>query len=242
MCTIFGPICIIALLPGRGQESEPDKAASLQDLMTESDARRLERVIELLATAASGDLSGRMQVADGAHPLITELEIGVNLLFDDLALSRTLSEERQRKIEDQAHQIVSQQRELVEALSTPAIMVWSGVIALPIIGEVDAHRAFLITENILLKVVAERATHVILDLTGAVNLGEDSAKALMRMTQAILLLGARCLITGIAPHTAAFMSSLQLDLSKLHTCAHLADALALVLRQKQVLLAEAKRS
>ncbi len=209
--------------------------------MTEADAIRIERVIDLLAKAASGDLSGRVKVEEGAHPLITELEIGVNLLFDDLALSRTLSEERQRKIEEQSNQIVGQQRELVEALSTPAIMVWSGVIALPIIGEVDARRALIITENILTKVVAERATHVILDLTGAGSLGEDSAKSLMRMAHAIRLLGAKCLITGIAPHTAALMSSLQLDLSRLHTCGHLSDALALVLRQKEALLAEGKR-
>jgi rsbT co-antagonist protein RsbR len=206
--------------------------------MTEEDARRIERVIELLAKAASGDLSSRVDVEEGAHALIVELEIGVNLLFDDLALSRALSEERQRKIEAQSHRIVSQQRELVEALSTPAIMVWSGVIALPIIGEVDDHRAQAITETILTKVVAERATHVILDLTGAGNLGVDSARSLLRMANAIFLLGAKCLITGIGPHTAASMSSLQLDLSKLHTCAHLSDALALVLRQKKVLGSE----
>lgn len=209
--------------------------------MTEAEAIRIERVIAMLAKAARGDLDGRLSVEEGIDALITELEIGINLLFDDLLLSRELSNERQQKIEEQTRHIVEQQRELLDALSTPAILLWAGVIGLPIIGEMDAQRARTITETILFKVVKERATHVILDLTGASKLGPEGGRALLRMNHAISLLGAKCLLTGIAPEAAAAMAALGLDLQGLSSYARLADALAFVLQKKGILCAEEKR-
>lgn len=200
--------------------------------MTQNDTERIERVIEVLATATGGDYSIRVPVEDCENPLIIELEVGTNGLLDDLALSLAKNEDRQRKIEQQAQQLLEKQAELVRTLSTPVMMVWPGVLALPIIGTVEAERALLMTESILNQVVANRATHVILDLTGTDELVEATAKSLLRMAQAIKLLGARCLITGISPQTAKTIGTLHLDLNEVKALPLVSDALASIMNER----------
>ena len=200
--------------------------------MTQNDTERIERVIEVLATATGGDYSIRVPVEDCENPLIIELEVGTNGLLDDLALSLAKNEDRQRKIEQQAQQLLEKQAELVRTLSTPVMMVWPGVLALPIIGTVEAERALLMTESILNQVVENRATHVILDLTGTDELVEATTKSLLRMAQAIKLLGARCLITGISPQTAKTIGTLHLDLNEVKALPLVSDALASIMNER----------
>ena len=81
-------------------------------------------------------------------------------------------------------------------------------------------------------VLAERATHVILDLTGTDELVEATAKSLLRMAQAIKLLGARCLITGISPQTAKTLGTLHLDLNEVKALPLVSDALASIMNER----------
>nr|WP_276599004.1 STAS domain-containing protein [Nannocystis sp. SCPEA4] len=126
---------------------------------------------------------------------------------------------------------------MVQALSTPVITVWPGVLALPIVGRVDDERAAMITTTLLERVAAERATHVILDLTGVGAIAGNTMPALLRMVRAIGLLGASCLLTGISPAVAQQIVALGADASSapVRALAQLSDALAHVLAQKGAL-------
>lgn len=161
-----------------------------------------------------------------------ELEVALNMLLEELEVTRSRSREQNREIERQASQLAQQHIELVRALSIPIIVVWPGVLALPIIGAVDAERAAQMSEAMLLRVVAERASHVILDLTGAAAIQAETARSLLRMATAVRMLGSRCLLTGISPEMARTLVELDFDAASLQTLPQLSDGLLRVLAEK----------
>jgi rsbT co-antagonist protein RsbR len=191
------------------------------------DSDRIERLLEVLAAASNGDYGVRVPLQD-IDDLFLEVEVGVNYLLDELILRRNHSQA-------QAQQITKQTAALVEALSTPILVVWPGVLALPLIGRLDVARATNISSTLLDRVASDRASHVILDLTGVETIEASTISALLRMVRAIGLLGAKCLITGLQPNGARQIVELSADISQLRTVARMSDALARVLAEKQVL-------
>jgi rsbT co-antagonist protein RsbR len=191
------------------------------------DSDRIERLLEVLAAASNGDYGVRVPLED-IDDLFLEVEVGVNYLLDELILRRNHSQA-------QAQQITKQTAALVEALSTPILVVWPGVLALPLIGRLDVARATNISSTLLDRVASDRASHVILDLTGVETIEASTISALLRMVRAIGLLGAKCLITGLQPNGARQIVELSADISQLRTVARMSDALARVLAEKQVL-------
>ena len=202
---------------------------------------RIERVIYFLAQAAAGQWDERIPLEDESNARLLELEYGVNMLLDELAETRASSESRQKEIEQQAAQLAEHQQEMLRLLSTPVISVWPGVLALPIIGEVGPERAATMTESVLNRVVSDRATHFILDMTGMMAVGPDTARSLLRMAQAVRLLGARCLLTGIGAQLASALVGLTFELSDVTALPTLADAIAYVLQERGVHLVSHKQ-
>lgn len=191
------------------------------------DPARIARLLDVLASASNGDYDTRVPLEE-IDDEILEVEVGVNYLLDELAL-------RQEQNAAQSSQIAAQTAALVEALSTPIIAVWPGVLALPLIGRLDLARATSISSVLLDRVASDRATHVILDLTGVESIEASTVTALLRMVRAIDLLGARCFITGMHPRGARQIVELGADIHQLHTLARVSDALARVLAEKHVL-------
>jgi rsbT co-antagonist protein RsbR len=191
------------------------------------DSVRISRLLDVLVSASNGDYDARVPLEEIDDALL-EVEVGVNYLLDELAL-------RHQQNEVQAAQIAAQTTALVEALSTPIIVVWPGVLALPLIGRLDLARAASISSTLLDRVASDRATHVILDLTGVETVEASTIAALLRMVRAIGLLGARCFITGMHPRGARQIVDLGTDIQQLRTLARVSDALARVLTEKHIL-------
>ena len=202
---------------------------------------RLDRIIHFLAQATAGQWSERIPLEEAENERLVELEYGVNMLLEELAQSRALSAARQREIDEQHAVLLEQQREMVRLLSTPVISVWPGVLALPILGEVGAERAAAMTESVLSRVVADRATHIILDLTGMLVVGNETAKSLFRLSQAVRLLGGRCLLTGVSAQLASALVGMSFELQDVVALPTLADAIAQVLRERGVQLVTARK-
>lgn len=202
---------------------------------------RLERITDFLAKATAGRWTDRLPLEDSENENLCELEYGVNMLLDELERSRSESEARQAEIDAQTAQILQHEREQVRRLSTPVITVWPQVLAMPIIGEVSPQRAEALTEAVLTKVIAARATHIILDLTGLTEAGDETARSLIRLLHAVRLLGGRCLLTGIGPQVAQALIRLSDEQSELVALPTLADAISLVLRERGVQLVTTSR-
>jgi rsbT co-antagonist protein RsbR len=194
---------------------------------------RVEELLGIIAAAANGDYDVRVPLFEHDDPFL-EVELGINYLLEELSAGRTRTDTQHAELIDRARQLSDQQDELVEALSTPILAVWPGVLALPLIGRIDDQRAATITATLLERITATRASHVILDLTGVSAIEAGTMPALLRMVRAIGLLGASCLLTGIHPAVAQQIVALGAEDLRIRSLAQLSDALALVLAQKGV--------
>lgn len=134
-----------------------------------------------------------------------------------LAVFQTYLEEKERTID-------AQQRELRET-STPITEIWDGVLTLPIIGTLDSSRTLLIMESLLNRIASERASAVVMDVTGVHTVDSQVSHHMIQMVRAIQLMGATAILTGIRPEIARAMTSLNIDLGNVTTRASLSDGL-----------------
>lgn len=113
----------------------------------------------------------------------------------------------------------------LQEMSTPIIQIWSGVLALPVLGLVDSLRAEQMMQSLLEAIVRHSCRVAILDLTGVRTIDTSTVDHLFRMISAASLLGARCAVSGISGDVARIITQLDLDFSRVRTFKSLQDAL-----------------
>ncbi len=152
-----------------------------------------------------------------------------------LWVARDISDQRRSEAELAAlqGQVIEAQRAALRELSTPIIPISNGVIALPLIGSIDSQRAQLVIETLLEGVAAQRAAIAILDITGVQVVDTQVANALLRAAQAVKLLGAQVIITGIRPEVAQTLVGLGLDLTGIITVADLQGGIQYALSRRK---------
>ena len=129
--------------------------------------------------------------------------------------------------------IVRQQQEMLE-LSTPVVELWTGILALPLIGTLDSARTQIVMQNLLEAIVARGADLAIIDITGVPTVDTLVAQHLLKTVAAARLMGAECIISGIRPQIAQTIIHLGVDLGSVITKANMADAFRLALRKKNL--------
>jgi rsbT co-antagonist protein RsbR len=116
-------------------------------------------------------------------------------------------------------------------LSTPVVTLWSGILALPLIGTLDSARTQIVMENLLQRIVETGSVIAILDITGVPTVDTLVAQHLLKTVAAARLMGADCIISGIRPQIAQTIVHLGVDLNSVTTKATLADAFAIALKR-----------
>jgi rsbT co-antagonist protein RsbR len=132
--------------------------------------------------------------------------------------------------------ISRQQQELLE-LSTPVVELWTGILALPLIGTLDSSRTQVVMQNLLEAIVSREADLAIIDITGVPTVDTLVAQHLLKTVAAARLMGADCIISGIRPQIAQTIIHLGVDLGNVITKATLADAFRLALKKKNLSIA-----
>jgi rsbT co-antagonist protein RsbR len=117
----------------------------------------------------------------------------------------------------------------IRELSTPVIRVHPRVLLLPLVGTVDTHRAEQIMETLLTRVVEEQARAVIIDIAGVPVVDTQVADHLLKTTEAVRLLGAQTVLTGITAQVARTVVQLGVDISGMHTRSKLDDGIEVAL-------------
>ncbi len=209
------------------------------DDTTDIKGEAYDKVVEVLAGISLSRASNGFSPRETAYfvfslkeALITVLEkniaepkelypeiVKVNKLLDDFGLITF-----ETFIKGREEVILRQTSEITE-ISTPVIQVWSGILALPIIGTLDSARTQVVMENLLLKIVETESTIAILDISGVPAVDSLVAQHLIKTVAATRLMGAECIISGIRPEIAQTIVHLGIDLSNINTKASLAHAL-----------------
>jgi rsbT co-antagonist protein RsbR len=112
---------------------------------------------------------------------------------------------------------VSLQKIALQELSAPLIPVFDNITVMPLVGTIDTERAKCIMENLLQGVVKHRAEVVLIDITGVPVVDTMVAHHIIQASEAVRLVGAKCLLVGIKPEIAQTIVNLGIDLSQIIT-------------------------
>jgi rsbT co-antagonist protein RsbR len=123
---------------------------------------------------------------------------------------------------------------MIRELSAPILPVAPGVLVAPMIGAVDSGRAAVFMSNLLDAAERERARYLIIDVTGIPVIDTQVARVILQAAQAMRMLGAQAILTGIRPEVAQTLVGLGIDLSGLITRGTLQSGIAEALGRMSV--------
>ncbi|MDI1433265.1 PAS domain-containing protein [Polyangium sorediatum] len=161
------------------------------------------------------DVTERRQSAD-----IIRLQAG---RLEQELVAREQAEQARAALQDE---VIRVQRALLEELSTPLIPIREDIMVMPLIGVVDARRADQMLETVLHAAVGKQTRVVIIDITGVKQVDTHVANTLLRTAQALGLVGAEVVLTGIRSDVARTLVELDVSLASLVVRGTLASGIA----------------
>jgi len=183
------------------------------------------------------DLVYGLRADDTEFPIeasISQVEVSgqkiMTVILRDVTERQRAEEERHRLQEE----IIRIQSSILQELSTPLIPLSDDIVVLPLIGSVDTLRANQVMETLLHGVERQRARIAILDITGVPVVDTQVANALMHAAQAVQLLGAQVILTGIRPEIAQTLVGLGINFGKIVTRGTLQSGIAYAMGQDQM--------
>lgn len=211
-------------------------------------AEALTRLLQAITIASEGSFGEALKLLDapssgqlGAieHALrsfIKEYKISV----EQSALSIEEFTASQRALEQQLRTIAQQQR-AIQKLSAPIIDVWSGIVTVPLVGDLDSLRMQELGERLLNHIQYARTCWVLLDLTGASQLDAQVAGSVIKLSRAIRMMGAQCLLTGIGESVARLLVTTGASIEAIQSVASLREGLKYCLSQSSETASSKKR-
>lgn len=196
---------------------------------------RLARAEQVLTKVSAGDLEQTLTLGDEEDAL-TNLEMGINFLIVDLRQTERTNHEQRRALLAQRQELegkvrtIEQQAAAIRQLTTPVIEIWEDVLVLPVVGALDSQRTSDIMNDLLSAIVVRHSRCVIIDVTGVETVDTTTADDLLRLVRAAGMLGARCVLTGLAPSVAHTLVEIGADLSAIRTFTNLKTGLKDCLR------------
>lgn len=194
------------------------------------DAPWIASALAVLAEVLDGDMDARLALESATGERAKLLSV-INELLDQ-AQNERRRRVRQNQEFEQAHADLELLRASMREISAPIIEVWRGILCVPLVGILDIERRTNAEVALLERVSRENARCVIVDVTGLSTIDVSSADWIIRLSRAIKLLGARCLLTGVSGELAETLMQTNTDLGQLVTLGNVRDALAQHIRGK----------
>ena len=134
--------------------------------------------------------------------------------------------EREAATREAREEQLAAQRDLIRAIAFPILQVRSDAVCVPLLGPIDADRTAQLTGDLLAEVVLRRTRLVVIDVSGALITDLSAVSCLAEIVQALRLLGAHGVLSGIGPEAAQMMASAPDSLVGVATYRTLEDALS----------------
>lgn len=201
-------------------------------------AEALTRLLRAITIASEGSFVEALELLDKSSPgqfgtiehvlrsFIKDYKISV----EQSALSIEEFTASQRALERQLHTTAQQQR-AIQKLSAPIIDVWNGIVTIPLVGDLDSIRMQELGERLLNHIQSTRTSWVLLDLTGAGQLDAQVASSLVKLSHAVRMMGAQCLLTGIGESVARLLVTIGASVEGIQSVSSLREGLKYCLSQ-----------
>lgn len=197
----------------------PESLAATMEVLTDELTGGLNTTTMPVVMSSVGKLMGMIAAGFSA-------EMRSAILSEQEQIRRALIAARQ-----QQEEVIQAQAAALNELSTPLIPVSDTVVVMPLVGAVDSRRANQVMENLLNGITERNAEIAILDITGVAVVDTQVANGLIRAAQAVNLVGARIVLTGIRPEVAQTLVGLGVDLSRIVTRSTLQDGISYAMGQ-----------
>ncbi|MDH5366017.1 MAG: protoglobin domain-containing protein [Cyclobacteriaceae bacterium] len=122
------------------------------------------------------------------------------------------------------NELINRQAYTIAQLATPIAILAQDVLLVSIIGMIDSNRAQEIMETTLNKIVETTSRVTIIDIAGVDIVDTAIANHIIKMIQAIQLMGCSCILSGVSPTIAQTIVQLGIDLRGITTKSVLKDA------------------
>jgi anti-anti-sigma factor len=153
---------------------------------------------------------------------------GMAAFFRDV----TAQLEAERTRERLQKELIQAQQRALRAMGTPLLPIADQVIAMPLIGDIDAERAHQIMDALLEGITRHQARTAIIDITGVAVMDTLAADALVGAARGARLLGAEVVVTGSSPQVARTLVELGADLRGIVTRGALQSGIAWALSRR----------
>ncbi|WP_437502202.1 PAS domain-containing protein [Sorangium sp. So ce1099] len=192
---------------------------------------------EAMGSSAPMVVEDRLEMPDGTHVYMTTKfalrddegkATGVCGISADIT-ERVRAEEQNLRLHEQMFRV---REETLRSISTPLLPIASGVLVMPLVGNMTRERADQVIEVLLHGISDQQARIALLDVTGMPEAGEEVTDALVRAARSVRLLGAEVVITGIRPSVAQALVGLAADLGGIVTKGTLERGVAYALSRR----------
>lgn len=208
-------------------------------LFTEDDQReRIPALLQQVVTKGSwtGFLTGQRKDGSTFPALLSPFAIfdAERNVLAVPAIVRDMTEHHEQQQERSLlqQQVIEAQRNALRELSAPLLPISDHTVIMPLVGSIDTQRSQQIMETLLDGVARHQAHMAIIDITGVSVVDTQVANALIQAAQAVRLLGAQVMLTGIGPVMAQTLVHLGADLSTIITRSTLQSGIAYAREQR----------
>jgi PAS domain S-box-containing protein len=190
----------------------------------------------ILESGKSVQIEVVMHQDDGLHTYITTrfpFYDAQGLVYAIGGISTDITERAQTQAAQALMQIQLEdaQQQAMQNVTTPIIPIADHIVTMPLVGTLDAVRAQQAMQTLLEGITTYHAKIAVLDITGLSVVDSEVTQALTRIAQAVRLLGAQVVLTGIQPHVAEMLVYLGVDLSGVITRSTLQEGVTYALHQ-----------
>jgi rsbT co-antagonist protein RsbR len=197
------------------------------ELFSGDDQDALEDAIETVVTDRTRTAVQAQLETRGGREIPYELSVSPLESNGDLeaivGIGRDITDrlEQERRLQDLAREI--------QEMSMPVVEIWDGVVLTTVVGSLDTQKAETLTEDLLDHIVTTEATVALVDITEVAALDTATAQHLIDTINAVNLLGAEVVITGISPEIAQTLVQLGIRLDDVETQSSLMEGLRVAL-------------
>lgn len=121
--------------------------------------------------------------------------------------------------------MLENQKQMIYELSSPVIPIKKGVGILPLVGEIDTHRAKIVLETALEQSIKQQLETLYIDLSAVAIIDTMVAQQIFQVMASLKIIGVQSVLSGIRPEIAQTAITLGIDFKDIKVHANLMRAL-----------------